>query len=336
MCRLTGSCRCRGTFIIVDSRIRFHYGWEQGGYVLVIGRTQSRTVRCIIQKGHCSLPRLLDVWPTEQRQSRCGGGAILMRVLIPIFLMFYLSACVKQLGPAATQDISNTAPDASALEISALQESVEKHQQTERELRNEIADLQIQLLEKEAIITGLRRDSQEQQKRLDDAIVEVVRTKAKLQSLESKADAASTIAETEIALKTLKNLIPEEQDNTAEITKAESLLEMSSEEFKLQNFGGALYLAGQARTQISMGQLVLSGTKNVTVMEGEVLFLHPLPLVVTKKSNLRSGPDINQKILTQLEKGTSVVGYSYKGQWVRIETEAKKSGWIFQTLVRAP
>ena len=259
-----------------------------------------------------------------------------MRVLIPIFLMFYLSACVQQLGPAATQDISNTAPDASALEISALQESVEKHQQTERELRNEIADLQIQLLEKEAIITGLRRDSQEQQKRLDDAIVEVVRTKAKLQSLESKADAASTIAETEIALKTLKNLIPEEQDNTAEITKAEALLEMSSEEFKLQNFGGALYLAGQARTQISMGQLVLSGTKNVTVMEGEVLFVRPLPLVVTKKSNLRSGPDINQKILTQLEKGTSVVGYSYKGQWVRIETEAKKSGWIFQTLVRAP
>lgn len=259
-----------------------------------------------------------------------------MRVLLLVVLLLGLGGCVQQEQPGSKEDITQVAPDSSGIELETLQKSIEKHEQRERALREEIANLHIQLLEKEALITGLERDNQQQQQRLDTAIVEVVRAKAKLRSLESKADAASTIAETEIALKTLKNMVAEGQDSTAEIGKAEALLQMSSEEFKKQNFGGALYLAGQAKTQIRMGRMALSGANEVAIMEGEVLFVQPLPLVVMKKSNLRSGPDINQAVLSQLEKGTSVVGYSYKGKWVRIETEAKQSGWIYQSLVSAP
>jgi len=49
--------------------------------------------------------------------------------------------------------------------------------------------------------------------------------------------------------------------------------------------------------------------------------------------NLREKPDNKSKILTTLKKGTSVVGYSYIGEWVRIKSEDGISGWIFQTLV---
>ena len=42
---------------------------------------------------------------------------------------------------------------------------------------------------------------------LDEAVVEVVRTKAKLRSIESRAEAASSMAEAEIALKGLAERI---------------------------------------------------------------------------------------------------------------------------------
>jgi uncharacterized protein YgiM (DUF1202 family) len=245
-----------------------------------------------------------------------------------------LSACAQPPEPGPAPEPEK--PIALDTQLGTLQKGLEKQERVEAELKDEIASLRIQLLEKEALITGLERHNLELQKRFDDAIVEVVRTKARLRSLESKADAASTIAEIEVALKALKNTIPENQADIAEITKAEELLEMSSQEFKRQNFGGALYLASQAKTQIRIGHLVLSGGRNLDILEGEILFVQPLPLLVTKNSNLRAGPDITQKILAQLKEGTSVVAYSYRGKWVRIETEGKKSGWIFQSLVSAP
>ena len=260
-----------------------------------------------------------------------------MRVLTLVLLgMIGLLACAHQPEPVLTPDCTKEELEALKVEISALQESIEEYKQQQLTLKMTISNLQIQLLEKEALTTELERHSLEQQKRFDDAVVEVVRAKAKLRSLESKADAASTIAETEIAVKALKNRVPDKQESMTEITKAEKLLEMSSGEFKRQNFGGALYLASQAKAQIRMGRLMLSDEKNIDFLEGEVLFVQPLPLLVTKNSNLRSGPDLDHKIMASLKEGDMVIGYSYKGNWVRIETADKKSGWIFQSLVSAP
>lgn len=260
-----------------------------------------------------------------------------MRVLIPFFLgAICLLACAHKPEPVPIPDCTEAEVIEKELQISALKQSLVEHEQQQRNLEGDISNLKIQLLEKEALVTELERHNLEQQKRFDDAIVEVVRAKAKLRSLESKADAASTIAETEIAVKALKNRVPDKQESMIEIAKAEKLLEMSSQEFKRQNFGGALYLASQAKTQIKMGHLVLSGGKSIDILEGEVLFVQPLPLLVNKNSNLRKGPDLNQKILAQLKEGDTVIGYSYRGNWVRIETADKKGGWIFQSLVSAP
>lgn len=260
-----------------------------------------------------------------------------MKILILSFLsILCIYACAHTPEPAPLPDCTKEELTAMELQISALHQSLAENEQQQQKLNGHISNLQIQLLEKEALVTELERHNLEQQKRFDNAIVEVVRAKAKLRSLESKADAASTIAETEIAVKALKNRVSDKQENMIEITQAEKLLEMSSQEFRRQNFGGALYLASQAKTQIRVGQLVLSEGKSIDILEGEVLFVQPLPLKVIKNSNLRSGPNLNQKVVARLKEGASVVGFSYKDNWVRIETEDKKSGWIFQSLVSAP
>lgn len=205
-------------------------------------------------------------------------------------------------------------------------------------LEQDISNLKLQVLGYEALVSDLRRRADIQQKRLDAAIVEVVRTKSKLRSLESKAEAASTLAEAEIAVKTLRQRGGKANEVTLdEISIADQLLNMSIDEFKAQNFGGALYLANQAKGQVRAIQERLDKKAEVTTAEGESLFAQPLKLKVIKEDcNLREGPGLDHKVIDKLENGEVVVGFSFKGSWVRVETKAGQSGWIFQTLVGTP
>jgi len=72
--------------------------------------------------------------------------------------------------------------------------SLAKSEAARKDLEQRIEDIQFRLLEKDAQIKGLEEQLQSQQKALDDAFLEVVRSKAKLRSLETKAEAASNMA----------------------------------------------------------------------------------------------------------------------------------------------
>ncbi|MEJ2039156.1 MAG: hypothetical protein P8X55_09510, partial [Desulfosarcinaceae bacterium] len=151
-----------------------------------------------------------------------------------------------------------------------LEQALTDSQERIRSLEHDIADLKMRILAYEAQIQDLNRRADMQQKRLDAAIVEVVRAKAKLRSLESKAEAASTLAEAELAAKSLKSQVPEANSVlTWEITAVEQLLAMSIEEFKAQNYGGALFLANQVKGQVRAAQARLSRSTNGDAVEGE-------------------------------------------------------------------
>jgi len=205
-----------------------------------------------------------------------------------------------------------------------LQEDVERQAAADRGLEEKVANLQLRLLEKET-------QNRELQKKLDEAIQEVVRAKAKLHSLESKAEAASVIAEAEVALKALKTRTAGEEG--AEVTQVEHLLNMSGREFKKQNYGGALYLTGQAKSLIKVGEARVRSREKIPMRAGEVLFALPLPLHVLRTSNVREGPGLDFPVLFTLAEGTPLVGYSYKDQWVRVKDGDGRVGWIFHTLL---
>lgn len=76
------------------------------------------------------------------------------------------------------------------------------------DLDKRVARLELQLLARDAQIEDL-------QTRLDDTRAEVVRAMAKLQSVASRAQAASAMAEAEVALQTMKS---GSQDPPAEAT----------------------------------------------------------------------------------------------------------------------
>ena len=167
---------------------------------------------------------------------------------------------------------------------------------------------------------------------LDEAVQEVVRSMSKLRSMESKAEAASNLAEAEVALRGLNSQAGGSPE-VPEAGKARDLLAMSAREFEAENYGGALYLSNQAKAQIKAGQLKLRRAEAMSPVEGEEPFALTLPLQVVTASNLRDGPGRGHSILRTLAKGTPLTGYSRLGQWVRVKTEDGMAGWIFHTLV---
>jgi len=180
-------------------------------------------------------------------------------------------------------------------------------------LEQRAARLELKVLEQEAQVDEL-------QSRLDDARREVVRAMAKLQSLATRAEAASGMAEAEIALQALRAANGSNAPPSPEYGQGGQLLQLATTEFDQQNYAGALYLATEAKNAAA-------------TRKGEVPFALPLRLQTTGRANVREGPGGNFKVLFTLETGVPIVAYSYVDQWVRIRDDSDRPGWIHQTLV---
>jgi len=189
-----------------------------------------------------------------------------------------------------------------------------------------IARLELQLLARDAQLEDL-------QTKLEDTRAEVVRAMAKLQSVASRAQAASAMAEAEVALQTMKSGSQQDPPEAAQVTR---LVRQAATEFDKQNYGGSLYLANQAKTLASSyrGRLAVAGRENSR--PGEVPFAVPLKLVTTTRGNVRGGPGTGFPIVYAADSGTTLTGYSYAEEWIRISDDTGRAGWIFRTLVSRP
>ena len=190
-------------------------------------------------------------------------------------------------------------------------------------LERRISSLELELLEKEQQVHDL-------QAHLNDARREVVRAMAKLQSLATRAEAASGIAEAEIALETLPS------DTAAQaVAEARGLMELSTAEFDKQNYGGALYLANQAKSAAAMARQRLEVAELGELRAEEQPFALPLALQTTAVSNVRGGPGLGFKVLFTLPANAQLTGYSSAEQWLRVADDSGRRGWISQSLIRS-
>ena len=188
------------------------------------------------------------------------------------------------------------------------------------------ARLELRVLEKEAQVEDL-------QTRLEETRAEVVRAMAKLRSAASRAEAASGMAEAEVALQSLRSSGAAQSPDAAQVAK---LVRQSSTEFDRENYGGALYLANQAKAAAASirGGVVDAGRSGAR--PGETAFALPIRLKVASKGNVREGPGTGFGVAFGVDAGTVVTGLSYTDEWVRVADDAGRSGWIFRTLVTRP
>ena len=113
--------------------------------------------------------------------------------------------------------------------------------------------------EAEKLRARLRRAAEEQ-KRLEERLAvlqrdlettetEVIRTKAKLKGIETKAEASSAIAEARILLLRRQD----EKKRTANIARAEEKLDRAERQLRDGNFGAAVFFALQAQELLENG-----------------------------------------------------------------------------------
>ncbi len=197
------------------------------------------------------------------------------------------------------------------------------------EAERENVRLRMELLERSAQLVDTER-------RLGEATNEVVRAMARLRTLATRAEAASAIAEAEVTLQQLRGRAG--QQGAPEVRATEASLRDASEEFEKENFGGAVYLATQAKRIATAGRgrlaEVSGSTAGAGLRPGERAFAVPVPITTTSRANLRSGPATSGEILTTVNAGTALTAYAYLNEWIRVTMADGRIAWLHQSLAR--
>lgn len=190
----------------------------------------------------------------------------------------------------------------------------------------ELGRTKVQLLERNARIADMER-------RLGESTTELVRTMARLRTVATRAEAASAIAEAEVTLQQLRGRSG--QQAPPEVAQAEAALRQASTAFDAENFGGALYLATQAKRAATAGRGRLADVGGTASRPNERPFALPVPLVTTSAANLRESPTGGAAVVARITSGAALTAYSYEQDWLKVSTADGQSGWVHQSVVRA-
>lgn len=194
------------------------------------------------------------------------------------------------------------------------------------EQERRIARLELRLLERDAQVEEL-------QTRLEEGRNEIVRTLSKIPSSASRAEAASAVAEAELALQSLRSNAGAQAPATLQVAK---IVQQGSAEFNKQNFGGALYLANQAKALAATFGGRSAATGGPRPRPGETAFALPIRLKASSRANVREGPGTNFPVVFSAEAGSALTGFSYVDEWIRVINDAGRTGWILRTLAVRP
>lgn len=236
-------------------------------------------------------------------------------------LLLVLAACGGQAPPPdpAPQVVTDTAP--APVSAPVVVTRVDTVTVRDPELEARAVRLELQLAERDAQLEAL-------QSRLAEARNDVVRTLGQIKTSATRAEAASVMAEAELAVQALQRAGG--ADGKAELAQARELIGRSNEAFATQNYGGAHYAATQAKNLANASRAMVGQEGR---RPGERVFAVPVPFDVTSRANLREAPGTTARVVGALDRGQRVVALSYLGEWLRVTDPAGRQGWVFQELL---
>lgn len=187
----------------------------------------------------------------------------------------------------------------------------------------ELARTKAALQEKEGRISEL-------EKGLSDARQNLARALAKPEAAVSRAEAASAMAEAEVTLQSLRT--GGRFHGSSAASQGADLMAMSTDEFNLENYAGALYLANEAKRVASTGQARGGGQGDSGSTRDEVPFESPVALRAVGRGNVREGPGTSFRVIFVADTGAQLTAYGYRSGWLKVKDERGRSGWIIQRL----
>lgn len=182
---------------------------------------------------------------------------------------------------------------------------------------------------REAELRDLRSNQRDQVRVLQESTREVTRAKVKLRRLATQADAASYIAEVEVAQESLRASLGA-KSTIPLMVLAQGLLASTAAPFAQGDYGAAMDRAAQAEqlfTLVAHYQLRPGSRDRVP---GEVPLQVAIPLKVNVEGKLRRQPLDKAPVVATLKRDGLLVAHAYKGLWMQVETEDGRSGWVEQ------
>lgn len=202
------------------------------------------------------------------------------------------------------------------------------------EQTREIERLRRDLANRDAELRELRSNQREQVKVLQESRREVTRAKVKLRRLATQADAASYIAEVEVAMASLRSSIGA-KSTPPQLAAAQGLLDSTAAPFAQGDYGVAMDRAAQAEQLIASVADDYARLRSARRTTSQGRLQAGIPLKATADSRLRRQPIGKARDVGVLKKDSPVIARARKGGWMHVETEDGRSGWVDQTRLAA-
>jgi hypothetical protein len=193
----------------------------------------------------------------------------------------------------------------------------------------EIARLRQELATREAELRDLRSNQRDQAKVLQESTREVTRVKVRLRRLATQADAASYIAEVEVAMATLRSSLGAKATSPL-MMLAQGILASTAAPFAQGDYGATMDIAAQAEQLLALvaHYEVRPGSRDR--VPGEVPLQLAIPLKANVDSEMRRQPLARSPVVDMLKKDVLVVARAYKSPWMQVETDDGRAGWVEQ------
>jgi len=199
----------------------------------------------------------------------------------------------------------------------------------------EIAALRQELAGRDGELRELRTQQRDQARVLQETTRQATRAKVKLRRLATQADAASYVAEVEVALDAARSA-PGAGSRAALLALAQEILDASAAPFAHGDYGAAMELAAQAEQLAAIAAGGAGRTAPGARAAATTPFDVTVRLRVKRDSHLRRQPRTRAPSIRLLAAGTRVVAHAWHNGWFKVETGDGRSGWMHPSGVGAP
>jgi SH3 domain-containing protein/uncharacterized protein DUF4398 len=185
-------------------------------------------------------------------------------------------------------------------------------------------------------LTARLKKSEDDQRRLEERVAllqrdleltetEIIRTKARLKGIETRAEASSAIAEARILAGRL-----DPKARAATLSLCNENIAKAEQQLTQVNYGAAVFFAMKAQDIAKKAQEASDPARHAAEEE------HAPPQtsykVKAKGANIRKGPETTEDVLAEAPEGTVLEASAVKGDWVKV-TYNGVTGWVSRSVL---
>lgn len=215
----------------------------------------------------------------------------------------------------------------SAEDVSSAAQALEDELRQAREERGRLAS---ELAARNEEITSLEEAMASLELELGIALEELIRSRANIKNVQSRALAVSRIAEVRVELETFRGKNDPALNDRLE--RAGAFLDRADETLDEDNWGGAAFLAERAGELVRQAKTIAELRKREP--NGLLPIVPPRTMRARAAANLREGPGTDEERLSTVDAGAELEAVGRLGEWFQVVLPGGEGkAWVHRSVV---